>query len=688
MPVFNQSRSGIIQIIFGAVFIIIILQLLNLQIFSSQYKIMADNNAIVRNVVYPARGIIYDRKKQSLLENKIMYDLMVTPAELKGIDTVSFCRLLNIDTVEFKKRIKKVINKTGNAFKQGVFESLLSDEKMARLTEDINQFNGFSLLERNVRTYPSNAAGNVLGYIAEVDTGYLRRQKGDGYEMGDYAGLTGLERSYEKVLMGTRGVKRFTRDKNSKMLGAFENGKYDTMPVAGKSLYSSLDLELQKLGEKLMSNKVGSIVAIDPRTGGILCMVSAPTYNPNYLTGSDRRKHFGEMFNDPRQALQNRPVSNTYSPGSTFKTFVGIVGMNESIINDRFTVGCGGAYYGCRRMGCHAVGTFNLKSAIAMSCNSYFATVFRKVLDSDTYPTRDSALNKFNEYAYSFGMGQRLGIDLPNEKKGNIPTSNYYRGIHGPKWMSCNIVSNSIGQGEVTTTLTQLANVMAIIANKGWYYTPHLIDSIEDGDEFDALANYKIKNKTLPIADSIFEEVHAGMQQTIESGTAGNTKIEGITFCAKTGTVENTLKGIKLKDHSFFGAFAPRNNPKIAIAVMCENAGFGATVAGPIASLLIEKYLKDSITSKSRLAEIEETAKKKIIPSYIQEALNKMEAEKQAKLDSINGLLDMDKEAKDALEEIEDSKPIIPLKPIKDDNKKPVSTPKDSMTLVKKEEED
>ncbi|MFY8005050.1 MAG: peptidoglycan D,D-transpeptidase FtsI family protein, partial [Chitinophagaceae bacterium] len=421
--------------------------------------------------------------------------------------------------------------------------------------------------ERSVRSYPFNVAAHVLGYIAEVDTGFLRRHKEEGYEMGDYAGMTGLERSYEKVLMGRRGVKRYIRDNKSRLQGSYENGLYDTTPIAGKNLYSSIDVELQELGEKLMTNKVGSIVAIDPKTGGILCMVSGPTYNPNYLTGNKRRRHFSEMYVDPRLPLLNRTLGTKYSPGSTFKTLVGVISMAEGEMNERSQVSCGGAYYGCgRRMGCHATGTFTIKNAISQSCNSYFAVAYRRILEDPKFPNRDSALNHFNAYARSFGLGGRLGVDLPSEQRGNLPTPKYYHKIFGPRWQSCNIISNSIGQGEIETTLAQLANVMAVIANKGWYYTPHLIDSIEGGDEFDLLKPYKIKNYTLPIPDSVFEDVHEGMQGTMEFGTGAAAKVPGIVVCGKTGTVENAYKGEKQKDHAFFGAFAPRENPRIAIA--------------------------------------------------------------------------------------------------------------------------
>jgi penicillin-binding protein 2 len=631
MPVFNQSRSRVIQFIFAGVFIAITGQLINLQLFSSKYKLAADNNAFYRKVIYPDRGIIFDRKKRGILENTISYDLVVIPAEARATDTATLCRLLNIDTATYKKRMRDLIFKN-TSVKPSVFEALLTPEMFAKLNENMYRFPGFSLNERSVRTYPYSVGAAILGYMAEVDTGFLRRHKDEGYEMGDYFGSTGLENTYEKVLMGQRGIKRFIRDNKGRLQGSWENGAYDTAAVAGNNLYSSIDVELQQLGEKLMENKVGSIVAIDPQTGGILCMVSAPTYNPNYLTGNQRKKHLVEMlYFDPRLPLLNRTLGTFYSPGSTFKTMVGIIGMNEGVIDDQFTVSCGGAYYGCGRpMGCHAAGTFTLKPAISKSCNSYFAATYRRILENPKYPNRDSALNSFNQYAYSFGLGRRLGVDLPSEKMGNIPTPKYYHGIFGKNWQSCNIISNSIGQGEIATSLTQLANVMAIIANKGWYYTPHLIDSIDGGDEFGLLDKFKVKHRTKEIPAYIWEEVHEGMQGTMEFGTGFYAKVPGINVCGKTGTVENAYRGEKLKDHAFFGAFAPRENPRIAIAVMCENAGYGATSAAPIASLLIEKYLKDSITGNDRKAKVEQLANMNLIPPQMKRQMVKRDSLRQA----------------------------------------------------------
>ncbi len=637
MPAFNQSRGRIIQIIFAAVFLLIAGQLINLQVFSAKYKLAADNNAILRKIIYPDRGIIFDRKRKAILENSNSYDLVVTPSEAKGIDTLSLCGLLNIDTTEYKKRIRELIFKNGYV-KTSIFEPLLTVEMFARLNENIYKFPGFSLTLRSVRSYPYSVAAHVLGYIREVDTNYLKRHKDEGYQMGDYAGMTGLESSYEKVLMGQRGVKNYIRDNKSRIQGAYENGIYDTPAIAGRNIHLSLDVELQKLGEKLMSNKVGSIVAIDPRTGGILCMISAPTYDPNYLTGSQQKKHFADLLLDPRLPLNNRGLGTYYSPGSTFKTIVGIVGLTEGVIDEKTTVVCPGYFTGCGtgKPKCLDKGTFRFTDAVAHSDNSYFSTVYKRFLDQRKFPTTDSALSEFKVYAQTFGLGNKLGVDLPSEKRGLIPVASDYWREFGHKLFPCNMISNAIGQGKVNTTLVQLANVMAIIANRGWYYTPHMVDSIEGGDENDVLAAFKIKHHTdQRIPDSIFTAVQDGMKAVVEYGTAVRSKIPDIIMCGKTGTVENyaNVNGVvkKQPDHSFFGAFAPMDNPRIAIAVICENSDQGARVAAPIASLLVEKYLKDSIRGKERQAMEVEYTNRVYIPPVMRIAIAKKDSLRRIK---------------------------------------------------------
>jgi len=617
-------------------FIVIISQLAHLQLFSSDLRLQADAQGTFRKVIYPDRGIIYDRHKKSILQNTIIYDLMVTPNKLKGVDTVALCKILNIDTAQFNKKIVEVIIKNGRT-RTSVFEALLNDDKQAMLNESMYLFTpGFYLQERSVRSYPFNAAANVLGYTAEVDTNFLKKHKNEGYVSGDYAGMTGIERSYEKVLMGERGIEYWKRDNKNRLTEKLENGKYDTVPIAGNNLHTSLDIELQELGEKLMQNKLGAIVAIDPKTGGILAMVSAPTYQPKYLTGSERRKHFSELFLNPALPLLNRTVSASYSPGSTFKTLQALVGLHEGVIDTKWTVSCSGAFYGCgsgKPMRCLDFGTFNLQSAITVSDNTYFATVMQRVINNPKFPNVDSSLASWDRYMYAFGLGHKLGVDVPSEKKGNIPRPQDYDKVFGKgHWNYCSFRSVSIGQGEVDVTPLQVANEMAYIANKGWYITPHVVDSIEGGDKYAILEQYRKHHDPIDIPDSIFNVVHDGMQGVLEKGTGGNAKVKGITICGKTGTVENYYRGVKQENHSFFCAFAPRENPKIAIMCVVENSGrFGGTYAAPIAGLMIEKYLNDSITDKERLAKIESLSKLSLIPKRIYVEVRKQDSLRHSK---------------------------------------------------------
>ncbi len=636
MSAFNHSRKNIVVFVFVLMFIVIIAQLAHLQLFSSDLRLQANAQGTFRKVIYPDRGIVYDRHKKAILQNTIIYDLMVTPNKLKGIDTSALCKILNIDTAQFNKKIIEVIIKNGRT-RTSVFEALLSDDKQAMLNESMYLFTpGFYLQERSVRSYPFDAAANVLGYTAEVDTNFLKKHTNEGYVSGDYAGMTGIERSYEKVLMGERGIEYWKRDNKNRLTEKLEKGKYDTMPVAGHNLHTSIDIELQELGEKLMLNKLGAIVAIDPKTGGILAMVSAPTYQPKYLTGSERRKHFSELFLNPALPLLNRTVSATYSPGSTFKTLQALVGLHEGVITPDFTVTCSGAFYGCggaKPMRCLDFGTFNLRSAITVSDNTYFATVMQRVINNPIFPTVDSSLRSWDKYMYAFGLGHKLGIDVPSEKRGNIPRPQDYDKVFGKgHWNYCSFRSVSIGQGEVDVTPLQVANEMAYIANKGWYITPHVVDSIEGGDKYEILEQYRKHHDPIDIPDSIFNVVHDGMQGVLEKGTGGNAKVAGITICGKTGTVENYYRGTKQENHSFFCAFAPRENPKIAIMCVVENSGrFGGTYAAPIAGLMIEKYLKDSITDKERLAKIESISKLSLIPKRIYVEVRKQDSLRHSK---------------------------------------------------------
>lgn len=630
MPVFNQSRKNIIRALFVFIALIIIARLLNLQVFNKKYSILADEQGKFRKVIYPDRGILYDRHGNAILRNTIIYDLMITPGKLKGMgmDTAALCRILDIDTAEFRKRIITAIIKN-KSYRASVFEPLLPQEKIARLNESMYKFvPAFYLQERPVRDYPFDAGGNILGYLSEVDSSFLKRHEGEGYQVGDYAGRTGLERSYERVLMGQRGIEFWKRDNKNRLTERLDKGKFDTAAISGKNLHLSLDIRLQMLGEHLMENKIGAIVAIDPKTGGVLSMVSSPTYDPGLLAGAQRRKHFAELLLDPRLPMINRTVNAYYSPGSTFKTLQGLIGLQEGVITTSTRFLCTGAFYGCGKpMGCLDPGYFDLKGAITVSCNTYFANVMQRAINNPDYGSVDSSLKVWDSYMYAFGLGHKLGIDVPSEKSGNIPSPMTYNKMYGEgHWNFCTFKSVSIGQGEVNVTPLQVANEMAYLANKGWYIIPHLVDSIEGGETFGLLDSFKVKHHPLSIPDTLFDAVHDGMQGVMETGTGSAAKVPGIVVCGKTGTVENYYKGVKQKSHAFFAAFAPRENPRIAIAVICENAGFGANSSAPIASLMIEQYLKDSITEPDRKAKIEKIAKLNLMPERIYEALRQRDS--------------------------------------------------------------
>lgn len=692
MPVFNQSRKNVIILVFCAMFAVIIMQLMNLQLFSSKYKAMAEDQSTFRKVIYPDRGIVYDRKGHSILQNTSIYDLMVVPGKIKGTDTALLCNILNIDTSEFHKRIINAIIKN-KSYRPSVFEALLSNEKMAKLNESMYRFApGYYLQERSVRDYPYDAAGNILGYLGEVDSNILKNPKYEGYVMGDYIGKAGLERTYEKVLMGQRGIELWKRDNKNRLTERIENGRYDTAAIAGQNMHTSLDIELQMLGEKLMQNKLGSIVAIDPRTGGILCMVSSPNFKPKLLTGAERKKHIAELLLNPASPLLNRSVSATYSPGSTFKTLQALIGLHEGVITTNTQFSCGGAFYGCgsgNPMGCLDRGTFVLRSAITISDNTYFANVMQRVINNPVYPSVDSSWNVWANYMHAFGLGHRLGVDVPSEYKGLIPDAAFYDKRYGKgKWGFCTSRSVSIGQGEVNVTPVQVANEMAYIANKGWYITPHLVDSIEGGDKFDMLKNFKDRHKAIDIPDSIFEAVHDGMEGVVDHGTGLAAKVAGITICGKTGTVENYYRGVKQPNHAFFAGFAPRENPKIAIMCVVENSGrFGGTYAAPIVGLMIEKYLKDSITDKARLARMEQLSNLNLIPPRIYAEMRRQDSLMHAKDSAYLLLKGYIRIAKDSLgiDEGDEEEGVDGMKTDDKKSEKPVKDSGDKKTIIKTE---
>ncbi len=664
-----------------AIGLIIIFRLLSLQIFNNKYSVLADEQGKFRKVVYPDRGILFDRKGRAILRNTIIYDLMVTPRKLRDmhLDTMALCNALNIDTAEFKKRMKDIIFM--RSFRPSVFEASLSDEMVARVNESMYKWvPAFFLQERPVRDYPYDAAGNILGYLSEVSPAFLKSHEGEGYQSGDYAGRTGLERTYEKVLMGQRGIEYWKRDNRNRLTDRLENGRFDTPAVSGQNLHLALDIKLQMLGEHLMENKVGAIVALDPKTGGVLAMVSSPTYKPNLLSGSERRKHFAELLLDPRLPMMNRAVGAIYAPGSTFKTLQALIGLQEGVITPSTTFLCTGAYYGCGRpMRCLDPGNFKLKEAITWSCNTYFANVMERTINNRQFGSVDSALRVWDRYMYSFGLGHKLGIDMPSEKSGLIPTPATYNKMYGEgHWNFCTFRSVSIGQGEVNVTPLQVANEMAYLANKGWYITPHMVDSIDGGDQYGLLDSFKMRHHLLNIPDTVFEAVHDGMQGVMERGTGAAAKVPGIVVCGKTGTVENYYKGVKQKDHAFFAAFAPRRNPRIAIAVICENAGFGSSSSAPIAGLMIEQYLNDSIAGPERKAKVEAIANMNLMPARILDLIKKRDSIRQAKAEKLER--ELLKKAKDTMDvqDVDDSETIQRLRDV---------TPKKDSTPPRKQKD-
>ena len=631
MPVFNQSRSYIIRLIFLVTFLIILVQLFNLQVLSSKYQQLAQDNAVFKKIVYPPRGIIYDRNGKAILNNTQMYDLMVIPSEVRNLDTPYLCQLLEIDTAIFKERMIEAILRNGR-YRPSSFEELLTPQKYARLEENMWRFpSGFYLQERPVRTYPYNVGAHMLGYVGEVDSGIIARS-GGFYQPGDYVGRSGMEAFYERVLMGQRGVQFLIKDHRNRLVGRYEDGRIDTAAIAGRSLRTYVDVDVQQLAEKLMANKVGAVVALEPQTGGVIAMVSGPNYNPNDLTGSYKKKNYSKMVLDVAGPLLNRAINGTYPPGSTYKPIGGLVALDEGVITPKFGMGCGGRYYHCGigKPACtHSGGGHadNLRLAIANSCNSYFTHIYRMTVDNPKYGDVEVGYAKWKEYLNKFGLGVSLGLDLPGEFKPRkvqegIPDTSTYNRVYRNSWNSCTNLTLGIGQDMMLATPMQLANAMCLIANKGYYYTPHFVKSIDGETKEDTILNrFRQKHEVLSsVPDEAFEAIISGMQDVVEIGTARGAQIPGVNVCAKTGTAENYKiidgKRVKLKDNSVFVCFAPRENPKIAIAVIVENGGFGSTWAGPIAALMMEKFLNDTLRPE-RVKEVERIAAANLMPSWL-----------------------------------------------------------------------
>lgn len=585
MNVFND-RKYIITAIFVGLVLVYLTRLFYIQVVDDKYKLAANDNALRHKIEYPERGVIYDRNGEILVYNEAAYDLMVIPRRVKSIDTLDLCRLLDIEKAEFIEKMLELKKKKFSSFRPEVFESELSLETCATLQEKLYKFPGFFVQARTLRKYPLKVASHALGYVGEVDDKMIADNP--YYRMGDNMGLSGIEKSFEKPLRGQRGVKIVMVDVYNREKGSFENGKYDTASVLGRSLVSSIDAELQQYGERLMQNKVGAIVAIEPSSGEILALLSAPTYDPNLLVGRVKSKNYRKMLLDTLKPLYNRATMAKYPPGSTFKLVNGLIGLQEKVIDENTLFSCSrGFHFGGLTVGCHPhASPVNLRFSITTSCNSYYCNTFKNIIQK--YPKAETGFSVWRNHVLSFGLGERFPIDLPQESQGNVPSVKFYNKYHGAgRWNAISVISLAIGQGEMGVTPLQMANYCATIANRGWFYPPHLIKSI-DQEPIDTI--YRTRRKTT-VESRYFTPVVDGMRNVVVAGTGRIAQIDSLTVCGKTGTAQNPHG----KDHSIFIAFAPMDNPKIAIAVYVENAGFGAAWAAPIASLMIEKYLRREV---------------------------------------------------------------------------------------------
>ncbi|MBN2745713.1 MAG: penicillin-binding protein 2 [Bacteroidales bacterium] len=591
-----ENRKFIILAFFVGVFVIFIIRLVILQLLSDEYKELAENNTLRNLTIHPPRGLIYDRNGKEMVYNEAVYDLMVIPQQAKNIDTLELCRLLGIDKEGYIDRMKKA--KKYSRYKASIFEKQISKENAAYLHEIIYRFPGFYFVSRSLRKYPKPIAAHLLGYIGEVNHNDI--DKDSFYASGDYIGISGVERTYEKILRGRKGIEKLMVDNLNRVKGSFYDGRYDIPAVKGADLTIGIDMDLQEYAELLMQNKKGGIVAIEPSTGEILVLVSSPAYDPNMLVGRIRSKNYTSLQLDSLKPLMNRALISSYPPGSTFKLVQALIGQQEGVLFPHTTYGCqGGFHFGGLHVGCHSHSSpLNLEQSVQQSCNAYYCNVYRSIIDNNRYKNVKEGYRKWREYLLKMGFGRKFPTDLPYEKSGNIPSVEYYDRIYRGSWNSLTTISLAIGQGEILATPLQLANEAAFIANRGYYYNPHIIRRISDGRAIDSSFT---KKQWTGIDAQYFETVVSGMAKVTQpGGTARIAQIDSFEVCGKTGTAQNPHG----KDHSVFIAFAPRENPKIAIAVFIENSGFGGTWAAPISSLIIERYLKGYIPEKRKALEL------------------------------------------------------------------------------------
>jgi len=573
----------------------ILLKLFGIQVLDDSYKLSADNNVIKALTLYPDRGYIYDRNGTLLVTNQRSYDLMVTPRHVKGMDTLELCNIIAIDKAYFDKQFSRA--QKYSRHRASVFVKEIAKKTAAKLQEKLYKYPGFYLQERTMREYPQHSAAHILGYVSQVPDYVLKKK--NYYKKNDNYGMSGVENSYEKELRGTQGVQYLIRDVWNRSKGKFENGKYDSLAVNGKDLELSIDIQLQEYAEQLMLNKKGAIVAIEPATGEILTLVSSPFYDPNLLIGRSRSPNFNRMYKDQDKPLFDRSLLAEYPPGSTFKLLNALVGLQEEVIysGTRFSCDEGWRFSAKLKVGCHAHRSpLNLVESITQSCNAYYCNTFRRIVEK--YPTAAEGYDNWRNHILSFGLGNFLNNDLYNGRKGRVPSVEFYNKQYGERrWKAPTVISLAIGQDALVVSPIQMANMCAAIANRGYYYTPHIVRKI--AGEFLNDSTYTIPKYT-SVDKKHFTTVIDGMERVFTSkhGTAKTARLKGIEVCGKTGTAENPHG----EDHSIFIAFAPKKSPQIAIAVYVENGGWGSTWAAPIASLMIEKYLTGKVSNTKQEA--------------------------------------------------------------------------------------
>ena len=591
MKDYSNRKYFVIAVMF-LVALTFLLRLFYIQVIEDKYRLSAENNVLRYEVQYPARGLIYDRNGELIVYNQAAYDLMVVPAQTSEMDTLAFCESLGITKDSFIERMIAAKNYSRRA--PSVFLKQVSAETYADFQEKLFQYPGFYVQTRTLRKYSKPVGAHLLGYVSEVDEAQIKNNP--YYKMGDYIGTQGIEGAYETVLRGTKGVKIYMVDVYNRIQGSYADGEFDTIPVQGNDIYSTIDLDLQEYGEKLMKNKTGSIVVIEPSSGEILSLVTAPYYDPGLLVGRVRSENYSKLLSDTVfKPLFNRATMASYPPGSTFKPVVGLIGLQEGVIRPTTEFECN---YGYLFVGCHNhASPLNLADAVSTSCNAYFCQVFRKTIENNVYGSTGESYMKWRGYLDEFGFGKKLGSDLTNELAGLIPTTEYYDRYYGEnRWKALNVISLAIGQGEIGATPLQMANFTAAIANRGYYYTPHIVKSIGKEGAIDTAFTTRHE---IGIDSVHFEEIITGMEMAVNGGSsAGSTsriaQMADIVVCGKTGTAQNPHGD----DHAVFVAFAPKENPRIAIAVYVENAGYGASYAAPIAKLMMEQYLKGAPSDK------------------------------------------------------------------------------------------